>query len=88
MDFLYQNKHYVKYLLFVLIYFEYLCVLIRIFIMSNTMNGLDLLNQNSVLSESIYLDRVNLSYIIGQSNFVLEMQKCTDTLNNPETWFI
>lgn len=53
--------------------------------MSNTMNGLDLLNQNSVLSESIYLDRVNLSHIIGQSNFVLEMQKCTDTLNNPET---
>lgn len=37
--------------------------------MSNTMNGLDLLNQNSVLSESIYLDRVNLSHIIGQSNF-------------------
>lgn len=53
--------------------------------MLNTMNGLDSLNQNSLLSESVYSDRVKLFHIIGQSNLVLEMQKFTDILNNPET---
>lgn len=52
--------------------------------MSNTTNGLDSLNQNSVFSKSAYSDRTKLFHIIGQSNLVLEMQKCTDTINNPE----
>lgn len=50
--------------------------------MSNTMNSL---HQTSMLSESAYSDRTKLFHIIGQFNLVLEMQKCTDTVNNPES---
>lgn len=50
--------------------------------MSNTTNSL---HQTSMLSESAYSDRTKLFHIIGQFNLVLEMQKCTDTVNNPES---
>lgn len=53
--------------------------------MSNTMDGLEPICQNSVLSESAYSDRTKLFHIIGQSNFALEMQKCTETVNDPAT---
>lgn len=43
------------------------------------------LHQTSMLSESAYSDRTKLFHIIGQFNLVLEMQKCTDTVNNPES---
>ena len=52
--------------------------------MSNTMDGLEPICQNSVLSESAYSDRTKLFHIIGQSNLALEMQKCTETVNDPE----
>ena len=53
--------------------------------MSNTMDGLEPICQNSVLSESAYSDRTKLFHIIGQSNLALEMQKCTETVNDPAT---
>ena len=50
--------------------------------MSNTTNSF---HQTSMLSESAYSDRTKLFHIIGQFNLVLEMQKCTNTVNNPES---